>query len=264
MPDVKPRPRAGAIRLSLMRADQKGTGSASVEGWKFTGFPLFCVEPQFCSGDLATRFAMTSRSSIRRLSAPLVAFFLTIWPLVSPVHAVDAAKVGVVAFGLFGDQGVFRSEATGAAEVVAGRFETTGPIDVEYNSKEGGSATIETLTTSLQAAAKRMDAEKDVLFSILTSHGSPSGLAIKAGQLTETLTPTRLRYMLAKTGVRHKVVVIWLAIPGFLSVFGKSRCAGHHRGRCQASVVRLPRQRQVDLFWRRLFQRRAPERRQPE
>src|SRR5580693_9318986 len=29
MPDVKPRPRAGAIRLSLIRADQKGTGSAS-------------------------------------------------------------------------------------------------------------------------------------------------------------------------------------------------------------------------------------------
>src|ERR1700758_1296220 len=30
MPDVKPSPRAGAIRLSLMRADQKGTRSASV------------------------------------------------------------------------------------------------------------------------------------------------------------------------------------------------------------------------------------------
>src|SRR5258706_1333245 len=30
MPDVKPRPRAGAIRLSLTRADQKGTRSASV------------------------------------------------------------------------------------------------------------------------------------------------------------------------------------------------------------------------------------------
>ena len=30
MPDVKPRPRAGAIRLSVMRADQKGTRSASV------------------------------------------------------------------------------------------------------------------------------------------------------------------------------------------------------------------------------------------
>src|SRR6266852_253792 len=30
MPDVKPSPRAGAMRLSLMRADQKATGSASV------------------------------------------------------------------------------------------------------------------------------------------------------------------------------------------------------------------------------------------
>jgi hypothetical protein len=151
---------------------------------------------------------MTSRSSIRRLVAPLFAFFLTIWPLVSPVHAVeDAGKVGVVSFGLFGDQGVFRSEATGAAQVVAGRFET-GPINVEYNSKKGGNATIEALTRSLQAAANRLDTEKDVLFLILTSHGSPDGLAIKAGRLTETLTPSRLGDMLARTGVRHKVVVI--------------------------------------------------------
>ncbi|MGY4498513.1 hypothetical protein ACVWYH_002444 [Bradyrhizobium sp. GM24.11] len=63
---------------------------------------------------------MTSRPSIRRFGAPLVAFFLTIWPLVPPVHAnEDAGKVGVVSFGLYGDQGVFRSEATGAAQVVA-------------------------------------------------------------------------------------------------------------------------------------------------
>ena len=151
---------------------------------------------------------MTSRPSIRRLVAPLVAFFLTIWPLVLPVDAVeDAGKVGVVSFGLFGDQDVFRSEATGAARVVASRFET-GPINVEYNSKNGGSATIESLTKSLQTVASRLDAEKDVLFLILTSHGSPDGLAIKAGRLTETLTPSRLRDMLAKTGVRHKVVVI--------------------------------------------------------
>ena len=151
---------------------------------------------------------MTSRSSIRRLVTPLVAFFLTIWLLVSPVLAVeDAGKVGVVSFGLFGDQGVFRSEATGAAQVVAGHF-VTGPIDVEYNSRKGGNATIEALSRSLQAAANGLDSKKDVLFLILTSHGSPDGLAIKAGRLTETLTPSRLGDMLAKTGVRHKVVVI--------------------------------------------------------
>jgi Peptidase C13 family len=76
------------------------------------------------------------------------------------------------------------------------------------NSKKGGGATIETLAMSLQAAANAMDAENDVLFLILTSHGSPAGLAVKAGRSTQTLTPSKLADMLAWTGVRHKVVVI--------------------------------------------------------
>ena len=151
---------------------------------------------------------MTSKSWISRLSAPLIAFVLIVAPSVSPVRAVeDARKVSVVSFGLFGDQGVFRSEATGAAQVVAGRF-GSGPINVQYNSKKGGRATIETLAMSLQVAANGMDAENDVLFLILTSHGSPAGLAVKAGRLTQTLTPSNLAAMLARTRVRHKVVVI--------------------------------------------------------
>jgi len=169
------------------------------EGWKslvFRCLPLSRVA------------AISNRSWIRRLSALLVALVLTLAALVSPVHAVeDGGKVGVVSFGLFGDQGVFRSEATGAARVVAGRFET-GPIDVQYNSRKGGRATIEGLRRSLQAAANGLDAEKDVLFLILTSHGSPDGLAIKAGRVMQILTPSHLVAMLAKTGVRHKVVVI--------------------------------------------------------
>jgi hypothetical protein len=151
---------------------------------------------------------MTGGFSIRRLNAPLVAIVLTIWSSFSAVQAIEGAgKVGVVSFGLFGDQDVFKSEATGAAQVLAGRFET-GPIDVEYNTKRGGNATIEALARSLQATAHNLDAERDVLFLILTSHGSPDGLAIKAGRRTETLTPSRLGDMLAMTGVRHKVVVI--------------------------------------------------------
>jgi glycosylphosphatidylinositol transamidase (GPIT) subunit GPI8 len=61
---------------------------------------------------------------------------------------------------------------------------------------------------ALQAAAKGMDAESDVLFLILTSHGSRDGLAVKAGRLMQTLTPPELAEMLARTRVRHKVVVI--------------------------------------------------------
>jgi hypothetical protein len=157
---------------------------------------------------------MICRFSIRRLNAPLVALFLTIWSSLSPLHAVEGTgRVGIVSFGLFGDQGVFKSEATGAARVVAGRFET-GPVDVEYNTRRGGNATIEGLARALQAAARDLDAERDVLFLILTSHGSPDGLAIRAGRRTETLTPSRLGDMLAGTGVRHKVVVISACFSG--------------------------------------------------
>ena len=151
---------------------------------------------------------MTSNSWISRLGAPLIALVLTVVPLVSPTHAVeDAPRVSVVSFGLFGDQGVFRREAAGAAQVVAGRF-GNGPVNVQYNSKKGGGATIEALAMSLQVAANGMDAENDVLFLILTSHGSRDGLAVKAGRLTQTLTPSNLADMLARTSVRHKVVVI--------------------------------------------------------
>src|SRR5258705_11780606 len=105
---------------------------------------------------------------ISRLGAPLIAFVLTVTPSVSPVPAVgDARKVSVVSFGLFGDQGVFRSEATGAAQVVAGRF-GSGPINVQFNSKKFAGATIEGVAMSLQEAANGMDAENDVLFLILT------------------------------------------------------------------------------------------------
>ncbi len=48
----------------------------------------------------------------------------------------------------------------------------------------------------------------DVLFLILTSHGSRAGLAVKAGRLTQLLTPLNLANMLTLTRVRHKVVVI--------------------------------------------------------
>ena len=53
----------------------------------------------------------------------------TAWTVETNTPTVKAHKVSVVSFGLFGDQGVFRSEATGAAEVVAGRF-GGGPINV--------------------------------------------------------------------------------------------------------------------------------------
>src|SRR5262245_14676991 len=122
---------------------------------------------------------MTFKSRLSRASRlwAFIAFLLIITSPVLPAHAENASKVSVISFGLFGDQSVFRSEATGAAKIVADRF-GHGPVNVQYNSKKGGKATIETLATSLQTAAKGMDVENDVLFLILTTHGAPAGLAV--------------------------------------------------------------------------------------
>ena len=53
-----------------------------------------------------------------------------------------------------------------------------------------------------------MNGESDILFLILTSHGSRDGLAVVAGRLVETLKPSNLSEMLGRTGVRNKVVII--------------------------------------------------------
>jgi hypothetical protein len=151
---------------------------------------------------------MTFKSWVNWLGAPLVAVFLTFVPMLATVYAVeDLRKVTVVSFGLFGDQSVFRSEATGAAQIVGSRFGGR-PVVVKFNTKTGGSATVETLAATLQAAAQKMNGDSDILVLILVSHGSRDGLAIRAGRLTETLTPSNLADMLDRTGVRHKVVII--------------------------------------------------------
>ena len=101
-------------------------------------------------GDHETRDRHDVQVWISWLGAALIAFALIVSASIPAVHAIgDARKVSVVSFGLFGDQGVFRSEATGAAQVVASRF-GSGPINVQYNSKKGGGATIEALAMSLQ------------------------------------------------------------------------------------------------------------------
>jgi hypothetical protein len=151
---------------------------------------------------------MTSASLVSRLSAPLIALFVTFAAIHVPVNAAeDLRKVTVVSFGLFGDQGVFRREATGAAQIVGSRF-GHGSVVVRFNTKKGGGATVEALAATLNDEAKKMNGESDILFLILTSHGSPDGLAVTAGRRTEILKPSTLGEMLDQTGVRHKVVII--------------------------------------------------------
>jgi hypothetical protein len=53
-----------------------------------------------------------------------------------------------------------------------------------------------------------MNGDRDILFLVLTSHGSQEGLAVNAGRSAETLKPANLAGMLNRTGIRYKVVII--------------------------------------------------------
>src|SRR5919201_5357829 len=116
------------------------------------------------------RSVMTFGAFISRVSRALIAGSLAFTLIFAAVHAAeDQRKVTVVSFGLFGGQGVFRREATGAAEIVANRF-GADQVVVRFNTKTGGDATVEALAATLQAEAKKMNGGRDVLFLILTSH----------------------------------------------------------------------------------------------
>jgi hypothetical protein len=135
------------------------------------------------------------------LLAPLV-FFAS-----APMTAAASPNVTVLAFGLFGAQSVFESEAKGAASIVAQHLGANAVI-VRANTKTRGDVSIASIGATLQSAAERMDRENDMLFLILTSHGSQAGVAVQAGRREEILSPVDLAGMLNRAGVRHRIVVI--------------------------------------------------------
>jgi hypothetical protein len=95
---------------------------------------IFQIAGKPC-GDRDRKVRHEVKSLVSQLGAALVACFLTFAPIFAVVDAAeDLRKVTVVSFGLFGDQGVFRSEATGAAQIVASRF-GGGPVVVNFNAK---------------------------------------------------------------------------------------------------------------------------------
>jgi tetratricopeptide (TPR) repeat protein len=148
-------------------------------------------------------------------TAGLVALCLALTPASDLRGAEPKAAVKVVAFGLFGDESVFESEAKGAAQIVAGRF-GGAPAIVRANTKVREEATPETLAAALQSTAKAMNVDDDILFLILTSHGSRSGLAVKTPSRKEVaiLSPLDLFTMLDRTQVRHRVVIISACFSG--------------------------------------------------
>jgi hypothetical protein len=148
---------------------------------------------------------MIFRKLIKSVTARLLAPLLLLVSASMPAGA--SPKVTVLAFGLFGAQSVFESEAKGAASIVAQRL-GADLVVVRANTKTRGDVTIASIGNILQSTAERMDRQSDILFLILTSHGSQDGVAVEAGRRSEILSPVDLADMLNRAGVRHRIVVI--------------------------------------------------------
>jgi hypothetical protein len=148
---------------------------------------------------------MDKRRLTRVVTGRLLAAILFLAPV--SIAAAASPNVAVLAFGLFGAQSVFESEAKGAASIVAQKL-GADPVIVRSNTKTRGDVSIATIADALRSAGGQMDHDKDILFVILTSHGSQAGVALQAGRRMETLSPPTLAGMLDSAGVRHRVVVV--------------------------------------------------------
>ena len=141
---------------------------------------------------------------------------IMVWPVVAlcawPATAAPA-RVGIAAFALWSDQGVFRSEATQAAAIVARRYGAVRTI-VRANSAGHLAAGPEGLRAGIVAAGKGLDPATDVEIVILTSHGSPDGIAEQGGGVEGVLPPAAFGSILDAGPTRLKVLIVSACFSG--------------------------------------------------
>jgi len=128
----------------------------------------------------------------------------------------QAGQVDWYFVGVAGDsyQNVFRHEVEAARTLFDTRFGTSGRSLVLINNDETALtqpiATRTSLDRALQAVAKKMNGDEDVLFLYLSSHGSANHefeLSYDPLQL-DPITPDWLRGELDKAGIKHRVIAI--------------------------------------------------------
>jgi hypothetical protein len=117
--------------------------------------------------------------SFRSFTTGLITLFLTVGIATSAIpqaRTSDASAAAppfarsrdgvrelyIIAFGLFGPESVFASEATKAGEILRARLQPDAQLLVRFNDKRGGSATLASLAAALRSAGQAMDPNKDI------------------------------------------------------------------------------------------------------
>lgn len=139
----------------------------------------------------------------------------------APASAAEPFKSAIVALGLWSDP-VFRSEASGAAKILASRYGHGGPVIVRANSARNLVAGPDGIARALDVARRGLDPDRDVLFLVLTSHGSPDGIVEKGGGRTGLVPPDELARILANSPFRRKVIVVSACFAGIYTALANA------------------------------------------
>lgn len=142
---------------------------------------------------------------------------LALAPLVAMAQPTARGRIHIISFGLWGAQSVFQSEANGAARIIGQRLGPPASVVVKANTKRSAAATEQSLGVALAAASKRIDADTDVLFLVLTSHGTPDGIAVETQGRVRLIPPDALRRQLALSGARYKVLIVSACYSGIFT-----------------------------------------------
>ncbi|MES2360641.1 MAG: C13 family peptidase [Pseudomonadota bacterium] len=124
------------------------------------------------------------------------------------------ADVYALVFAPYAAEDVFLRESSLVSQVLAERFDARGRVVHLLNNGSTTAthpwATTPNLQQAIDALARRMDRDNDVLVVYLTSHGaSDFRLAASHWPLeVEPLSPAELRAALDKTGIRNRVIAV--------------------------------------------------------
>lgn len=146
---------------------------------------------------------------------------LSVVAIVAFGHAAAASaaavRAAVVSLALWSDGSVFRSEANGAARIIASRYGHRGPVIVRVNTRKSFAAGPRGMVNAMARAERGMDTAHDVLFLILSSHGAPQGIAEKGGRVEGLLSPQALGAVLNHSAFKHKVLIVSACYAGIFT-----------------------------------------------
>ncbi len=124
-----------------------------------------------------------------------------------------ASQVYFVGMAPYAGQDMFKREITSAQAIMTERFATGRHSILLVNHRDTLTtlplATAFNLERVLWRVAQVMDRDNDVLVLYITTHGAEGILSVEmSGLELDDITPSDLAELLARTGIRHKVIIL--------------------------------------------------------